>query len=295
MPIDGPFAVRRSTLRRCGRDHGPRARSPYIPSCAFRHPQLQCGSATGATDTMRAPVRAGGRDASHGHRAVKVPQVTKAGRVRMQLLVDPVLLAAASAALGTSTASDVIHAALLRVVEEAEILRAVDAAIGRPPTRRTATPDAGRLTCADRPVDLRALDMNGYVEVLRGGRRAPAIRAAVSGVGTDLVRADARHSGVAPGRAEDGRVAFPRRAVPRPRACRPLSGRRPSRVGRHRRPGRGDGARRVRSRGAGAGRGFLDVHIARVCRSRGIVLWTDDADHVRIRVHVGHRVEPLPG
>ena len=34
---------------------------------------------------------------------------------------------------------------------------------------------------------LRALDTNGYVEILRGGPRAAAIRAAMGGAGTDLV------------------------------------------------------------------------------------------------------------
>lgn len=39
---------------------------------------------------------------------------------------------------------------------------------------------------------------------------------------------------------------------------------------------------------------YLDLHVAVVCRARGIALVTADADHARIRPYVGHRVEPFP-
>ncbi|HEY0780322.1 MAG TPA: hypothetical protein VGD56_20365 [Gemmatirosa sp.] len=64
---------------------------------------------------------------------MKVPQVTKAGRARMQLLVDPALLAAAGEALGTSTKSDAVNAALRNAAENAAILRGIDAAVGTIP------------------------------------------------------------------------------------------------------------------------------------------------------------------
>lgn len=39
---------------------------------------------------------------------------------------------------------------------------------------------------------------------------------------------------------------------------------------------------------------YLDVHIAVLCRKRGVTLITADRDHARIRPHVGHTVEPYP-
>ena len=39
---------------------------------------------------------------------------------------------------------------------------------------------------------------------------------------------------------------------------------------------------------------FLDVQIAVLCRKRGIALVTDDRDHERLRVHVGHTVLSSP-
>lgn len=83
--------------------------------------------------TMRTPGRAGDSAAVRRHTAVKVPQVTKAGRARMQLLVDPALLAAAGEALGTSTKSDAVNAALRNAAENAAILRGIDAAVGTIP------------------------------------------------------------------------------------------------------------------------------------------------------------------
>lgn len=39
---------------------------------------------------------------------------------------------------------------------------------------------------------------------------------------------------------------------------------------------------------------YLDLHIAVVCRARGVTLVTADADHARIRPHVGHRLQAFP-
>lgn len=59
--------------------------------------------------------------------------VTRAGRERMNLLVDPELLAIAGAALGTKNKSDAVNAALRNAAENAAILRGIDAAIGTIP------------------------------------------------------------------------------------------------------------------------------------------------------------------
>ena len=39
---------------------------------------------------------------------------------------------------------------------------------------------------------------------------------------------------------------------------------------------------------------WLDVHIASLCRARGITLLTNDGDHDRIEPYVHHRTRPLP-
>lgn len=59
--------------------------------------------------------------------------VTRAGRERMNLLVDPELLAVAGAALGTKNKSDAVNAALRNAAENAAILRGIDAGIGTVP------------------------------------------------------------------------------------------------------------------------------------------------------------------
>lgn len=76
----------------------------------------------------------GGRTRSAPNGATApVKRVTRAGRERMQLLVDPALLAAAGAALGARTKSDAVNAALRNAAENAAILRGVDDAIGTIP------------------------------------------------------------------------------------------------------------------------------------------------------------------
>lgn len=39
---------------------------------------------------------------------------------------------------------------------------------------------------------------------------------------------------------------------------------------------------------------WLDLHIAQLCRARGITLLTDDSDHTRIARRVRHQTAPLP-
>jgi hypothetical protein len=39
---------------------------------------------------------------------------------------------------------------------------------------------------------------------------------------------------------------------------------------------------------------WLDVHIAQLCRARGITLLTDDGVHARVARHVRHSTAPLP-
>lgn len=139
-----------------------------------------------------------------------------------------------------------------------------------------------------------ALDTNGYVELLRGGPRAAAIRSAVGAAGTALVvlmpvilelQQGARTAG-----EERGIVQRFVDAVPAAR-----------RVAASTAEWVATGARVAVMRRAGhdpvelARRSFfLDILIAQVCRSRGVVLWTDDRDHARIGAHVGHRFAPLP-
>ena len=141
---------------------------------------------------------------------------------------------------------------------------------------------------------LRALDTNGYVELLRGGPRAAAIRAAMGAAGTELVV-------LMPVMAElqqGARTVAEGRALAQ-RFVEPVAiGRRLAATGAE---WLDTGACVAAMRRAGhdpaelARRSFwLEVHVARLCRARGVVLWTDDADHVRLQAHVGHRVEALP-
>lgn len=58
---------------------------------------------------------------------------TRSGRERMNLLVDPRLLRAAAAALGTTNKSDAVNVALERLAEDAAILRELGAAVGEIP------------------------------------------------------------------------------------------------------------------------------------------------------------------
>ncbi len=142
---------------------------------------------------------------------------------------------------------------------------------------------------------LRALDTNGYVVVLRGGPRAAVIRAALGEAGTHLVvlmpvvaellqgaRSLAEESGIV--ERFVAMVPAVRRIAASPDAWAATG----TRVAAMLRAGHSPEELQKRSF-------YLDVHIAVLCRSLGIVLMTDDGDHDRIRTHVHHHVEPLPG
>ena len=139
-----------------------------------------------------------------------------------------------------------------------------------------------------------ALDTNGYVEILRGGPRSGAIRQAIGDAGVRLV------------------LLMPvmlelLQGAPTPRAARAVRHRLLDPVPERRRiaataaewAATGDlVAAMLRAGHDGTElerRSFwLDVHVAHLCRSRGITLLTDDRDHTRIRPHVGHTTRPLP-
>jgi predicted nucleic acid-binding protein len=139
-----------------------------------------------------------------------------------------------------------------------------------------------------------ALDTNGYVEILRGGPRTTAIRTALGAAGTELVVLMPVVTELLQGarRTAEERLILHRFVDP------VATGRRVVATAAE---WVATGARVAAMLRAGyeaqelARRSFwLDVHIAQLCRSRGIVLLTDDADHERIAPHVGHRTRPLP-
>ncbi len=70
---------------------------------------------------------------ARGTTPAKARKVTRAGRERMQLLVDPELLAAAGAAYGTTNKSDAVNAALRSAADNAAVLRGLDDATGSIP------------------------------------------------------------------------------------------------------------------------------------------------------------------
>lgn len=139
-----------------------------------------------------------------------------------------------------------------------------------------------------------ALDTNGYVELLRGGPRVAAIRAAMGAAGTALVvlmpvilelQQGARTAG-----EERGILQRFVDAVPPARRVAPTAAEwvaTGAAVAAMRRAQHDPVELARRSF-------FLDVLVAGVCRSRGVVLWTDDRDHARVSAHVGHRFAPLP-
>ena len=136
-----PYPALRITAPACGRVYGAHAYAApghCTPYLAVPYTTASLGSEMGTKGPRRTPTRAGagrvgGRAAAPGNTAVNVTRVTKAGRVRMQLLVDPALLAAAGEALGTRTKSDAVNTALRNAAENAAILRGIDASIGTIP------------------------------------------------------------------------------------------------------------------------------------------------------------------
>ena len=141
---------------------------------------------------------------------------------------------------------------------------------------------------------LSALDTNGYVEILRGGPRAAAIRTALAAAGVRLVVLMPVVAELLQGtrRVAEERVVLQRFVEPVPL---------PRRVVATPAEWAATGARVAAMLRAGedpralARRSFwLDVHIAQLCRARGITLLTDDGDHARIARHVKHETAPLP-
>ena len=141
---------------------------------------------------------------------------------------------------------------------------------------------------------LRALDTNGYVEILRGTARAAAIRAALGASGTELVVLMPVIAELQQGaRTDEEARALQQRFVDVVPERRRLVASPAERAGTGLRVA--DMLRAGHDMAELARRSFwLDVHIAHVCRARGIVLWTDDGDHERVRRYIGHQVESLP-
>lgn len=142
---------------------------------------------------------------------------------------------------------------------------------------------------------LSALDTNGYVEILRGGPREVALRSALARLGVQLVVlmpvvAELLHGtrSVADERTIQRRFVDPvpvaRRVAATP-AEWTATGTRVAAMVRA-----GHDPKELARRAF-----WLDVHIAQLCRTRGITLLTDDRDHERIRPYVRHAIAPLPG
>ena len=139
-----------------------------------------------------------------------------------------------------------------------------------------------------------ALDTNGYVEILRGGPRAAAIRdemAAARGRLFVLMPVVMELLQGARSRAEE-RTLRQRFMEPVPERRRVAAT--PAEwastgelVATMVRAGHDEDELKQR-------KFWLDVHIAVLCRSRGITLLTDDRDHERIEQYVHHRTRPLP-
>jgi predicted nucleic acid-binding protein len=143
-------------------------------------------------------------------------------------------------------------------------------------------------------VALSALDTNGYVEILRGGPRDAAIRAALAAAGVRLVVLMPVVAELLQGtrRPAEERVILQRFVEPVPLARRVVAtpaewAATGSRVAAMRRAG--EDPRELARRSF-----WLDVHVAHLCRARGITLLTDDGDHARIARHVRHTTAPLP-
>jgi predicted nucleic acid-binding protein len=139
-----------------------------------------------------------------------------------------------------------------------------------------------------------ALDTNGYVEILRGGPRAAAIRDEMA----------AAHGGlyvlmpVVMELLQGARSTAEARTL-RQRLMDPVPEKRRVVATPAEWAGTGDVvaamARGGHDKHELTRRAFwLDLHIAVLCRTRGITLLTDDGDHDRIEPYVYHRTEPLP-
>jgi predicted nucleic acid-binding protein len=143
-------------------------------------------------------------------------------------------------------------------------------------------------------VALSALDTNGYVEILRGGPRDAAIRAALAAAGVRLVVLMPVVAALLQGtrRVAEERLILQRFVEPVPPGRRVVAtpaewaatGARVAAMVRA-----GEDPQRLARRSF-----WLDVHVAQLCRARGITLLTDDTDHARIARYVRHMTAPLP-
>ena len=139
-----------------------------------------------------------------------------------------------------------------------------------------------------------ALDTNGYVEILRGGAAAEAIRAGMVSARGGLhvlmpVITELLQGARTPAEARSIRRRFldPVPDVRRVAATPAQWAGTGDLVAEMLRAGhdRAELARRMF---------WLDVHVATLCRASGITLLTDDRDHLRIEPYVHHLLRPLP-
>jgi len=139
-----------------------------------------------------------------------------------------------------------------------------------------------------------ALDTNGYIELLRGSARAAAIHAGLHVAGMHVVVLMPVIAELLQGArsTREEKLIAQRFVDPVPPSRRIAAT--PAEWAR-------TGATVARMLRAGhdpaelARRSFwLDIHIAQLCRHRGVLVLTDDADHRRIARYVGHRTAPLP-
>lgn len=140
-----------------------------------------------------------------------------------------------------------------------------------------------------------ALDTNGYVEILRNGPNAAAIRNELA----------AAHGGlmvlmpVIMELLQGARNTAEERAL-RQRFLEPVPERRRVTATSAEWAATGQLVARMVRAGhdaieLGQRRFWLDVHVACLCRNWGIVLLTNDRDHQRIGPFVHHLTRPLPG
>lgn len=139
-----------------------------------------------------------------------------------------------------------------------------------------------------------AVDTSGYVEILRGGRRAAAIRdemAAARGGLFVLMPVVMELLQGARSRAEERTL--------RQRFMDPVPEKRRLAATPAEWATTGDVVAAMIRAGhdeneLGQRKFWIDVHIAALCRSRGITLLTNDGDHERIEPYVHHKTNPLP-
>ena len=139
-----------------------------------------------------------------------------------------------------------------------------------------------------------ALDTNGYVEILRGGPYAAAIR-------EQMVAARGGLFVLMPVVMEllQGARSHAEERTLRQRFMDPVPERRRVAASPAEWAATGDMVAAMVRRGHDENelnqrKFWVDVHIASLCRARGITLLTNDRDHARIESYVHHKTKPLP-